>query len=135
MPDSDPAAPRPVDLVTLREALEASWCPQTSFGGVWQDDNPALGQCYPTSRVVQHFLPSCGIVKGEVWTGVRHEVHFWCELDMEDGTVAVDLTWQQFPPGSVVTDRRVLDRNDLGDSPPTVARCDLLLDRVRARLR
>ncbi|MFJ3405037.1 hypothetical protein [Promicromonospora sp. NPDC090134] len=45
-----------------------------------------------------------------------------------------DLTWQQFPPGSVMTQRQVLDRDELGDSPPTVARCDLLLGSVQERL-
>ena len=123
-----------MDLITLREALEASWSAKTSYGGVWEEGNPALGQCYPTSRVVQHFLPTSEIVKGTVWTGVRHEIHFWCELKVGDAMVAIDLTWQQFPPGSVVTARETLDRNDLGDSPATVARCDLLLSDVEAHL-
>ncbi|MGW2090657.1 YunG family protein [Promicromonospora sukumoe] len=124
----------PVDLVVLREALEASWDERTSYGGVQEEDNPALGQCYPTSRVVQHFLPAAEIVKGVVRTRDRDEVHFWNEVPTDVGVIAVDLTWQQFPPGSVVTERRVLDRDRLGDSPPTVARCDLLLARVRAHL-
>jgi hypothetical protein len=123
-----------VGLITLREALEASWSAKTSYGGVWEEGNPALGQCYPTSRVVQHFLPQSEIVKGIVWTGVRHEIHFWCELKVGDATVALDLTWQQFPSGSVVTARETLDRNDLGDGPATVARCDLLLTDVEAHL-
>jgi len=37
-----------VDLIALREALEASWDARTSYGGVWEEGNPALGQCYPT---------------------------------------------------------------------------------------
>jgi hypothetical protein len=135
VPHPDLPSARPVDLVTLREALEASWSPRTSYGGVWEQGNPALGQCYPTARVVQHFVPGSEIVKGTVWTGVRHETHFWSELIVEDVAVAIDLTWQQFPPGSVVTARETLDRNDLGDSPATAARCALLLRRVEARLR
>jgi len=79
---------RPVDLIALREALAASWSARTSYGGVREEGNPALGQCYPTARVVQHFLPRSEIVKGT-----------------------------------------------LGDSPATVARCDLLLADVQARLR
>ncbi len=124
-----------MDLIALREALEASWSARTSYGGVCKEGNPALGQCYPTARVVQHFLPESEIVKGSVWTGIRHEVHFWNELIVEDAAIAIDLTWQQFPPGSVVTAREVLDRNALGDSPATVVRCDLLLADVQARLR
>jgi hypothetical protein len=69
-----------VDLIALREALEASWSARTSYGGVWEEGNPALGQCYPTAR-------------------------------------------------------ETLDRNELGDSPATVARCSLLLTEVEAHLR
>jgi hypothetical protein len=132
----EPAAPstRPVDLIALREALEASWSARTSYGGVWEEGNPALGQCYPTARVVQHFLPASEIVKGSVWTGIREEIHFWSELVVDNATVAIDLTWQQFPPGSVVTARETLDRNAFGDSPITVARCDLLLADVQEHL-
>ncbi|ACQ78534.1 hypothetical protein Bcav_0269 [Beutenbergia cavernae DSM 12333] len=123
-----------VDLIAVREALEASWSSRTSYGGVWDERNPALGQCYPTARVVQHFFPSAEIVKGVVWTGVSHEVHFWNELRVGGGSVAVDLTWQQFPPGSVVVARQVLDRHALGDGATTLARCDSLLAGVRAHL-
>lgn len=124
-----------MDLIALREALEASWSPRTSYGGVCEEGNPALGQCYPTARVVQHFLPRSEIVKGTVWTGVRHEIHFWNELAVGDDAIAIDLTWQQFPPGSVVTAREILDRNALGDSPATVVRCELLLADVLAHPR
>lgn len=124
-----------VDLIALREAVEASWSPRTSYGGVWEEGNPALGQCYPTARVVQHFFPASEIVRGTVWTGTRHETHFWSELPIQQGVIAIDLTWQQFPPGSVVTAQETLARDELGDSPPTVARCDLLLAGVRTYLR
>jgi hypothetical protein len=124
-----------IDLLELREALEASWSSRTSYGGVWEEGNPALGQCYPTARVVQHYFPASEIVRGTVWTGTRHETHFWSELPIEQGSIAIDLTWQQFPPGSVVTTQEILDRYELGDSPSTVARCDLLLTSVRAYLR
>jgi hypothetical protein len=123
-----------VDLIALREALEASWDARTSYGGVWEEGNPALGQCYPTARVVQHFFPVSEIVRGTVWTGARQETHFWSELPTEQGAIAIDLTWQQFPSGSVVTDRELLDRHELGDGPSTIARCELLLTRVRAHL-
>lgn len=130
MTDAVPPPAHRVDLISLREALEASWSPRTSYGGVWAEGNPALGQCYPTARVVQHFLPASEIVRGTVRVGTRYETHFWSELPIAEGTVAIDLTWQQFPPGSVVTAREALDRNKLNDSPSTVARCDLLLAAV-----
>lgn len=121
-------------MIELREAVEASWNVRTSYGEVWDEGNPALGQCYPTARVVQQFLPTSEIVKGTVWTGARYEPHFWSELSVGEGVIAIDLTWQQFPPGSVVTARTTLDRDELGDSPSTVARCDLLLAGVQAHL-
>src|SRR5579872_6391973 len=39
-----------VSMPDLREALEASWDTATAYGGVSEAGNPALGQCYPTSR-------------------------------------------------------------------------------------
>lgn len=134
MTDAEVPLTRRVDIIALREALEASWSPRTSYGGVWEEGNPALGQCYPTARVVQHFLPASEIVRGTVWTGTGLETHFWSELPIAEVTVAIDLTWQQFPPGSVVTARETLNRKKLGDGPSTVARCDLLLATVYAYL-
>lgn len=49
-------------MLALREALEASWDRQTAYGAVEQAGNPALGQCYPTSRVVQHYYPATEII-------------------------------------------------------------------------
>jgi hypothetical protein len=55
-------------MLRLCEALEASWD---------GSGNPACGQCYATSRVVQHYYPATEIIKGKVWTGEREEIHFW----------------------------------------------------------
>jgi len=123
-----------VTLPQLRAALQASWDSRTSYLGVSQDGNPALGQCYPTSRVVQWFFPRLEIALGEVDTGSSLEWHFW-NIDPESDPVRhVDLTWQQFSPGSRVKQFKILDRHMLGDSPPTIKRCQLLLERVLARL-
>ena len=100
----------------LREALEA------------------YGQCYPTSRVIQHFYPAAEIVKGKVWTGEREEVHFWNALLVGDAWFHIDLSWQQLPAGSVVREFVILDRRNAGDSEATVQRCALLLTRVETYL-
>ena len=118
------------DLPRLREALEASWDEKTSYLAVKEKGNPALGQCYPTSRVVQHFFPETEIVKGRVWNGKEIETHFWNVLKVKDDLYHIDLTWQQFPQGSKVRKYTILDRNKLGDSEPTLKRCELLLERV-----
>lgn len=118
-------------LDALRDALAASWDEHTAFRGITVPGNPAYGQCYPTARLVEHFHPELAVVVGEVDTGAAHECHFW--NIGADGT-HVDLSWQQFPPGSVVTRFEHLDSALHPDSPATIARCDLLLRRVQAAL-
>jgi hypothetical protein len=132
-----PGAPRaapPVDLEHLRAAIEASWDRRTAYGGITRPGNPAFGQCYPTSRVVQFFYPEFEIARGEVWTGAGAECHFWNIRGSGTGAEWIDLSWKQFPAESVVRGFELLDRRHLGDSPPTLERCALLLRRVRAHL-
>jgi hypothetical protein len=123
-----------IDITRLARALESSWDHLTSYQGATQPNNPAYGQCYPTSRVVQWFYPEVEIARGDVWTGHRIERHFWNIRSSGKAAEWIDLSWQQFPPGSVVQNHQVLDRHTLGDSPATVERCALLLRRVLARL-
>jgi hypothetical protein len=122
-------------MLRLREALEASWDWQTAYMEAEQAGNPALGQCYPTSRVVQHYYPATEIVKGTVWTGDKDEIHFWNVLPVGKDWYQIDLSWRQFPAGSVTREFVVLDRSDLGDSETTTQRCALLLQRVEDYLR
>jgi hypothetical protein len=121
-------------MLRLREALEASWDRQTAYRAVGQVGNRSLGQCYPTSRVLQHYFPETQIIKGFVWTGKNEEVHFWNGLQVDDIWFYVDLTWQQFPTGSIVREFVVLDRSDLSDSEATTRRCSILLKRVQSYL-
>lgn len=121
-------------MLELREALEASWDAATSYGGVCEAGNPALGQCYPTSWLVQHFYPEVEIVEGEVWTGKGVETHFWNILLFQGNEYHIDFTWRQFPPGSVVRGFRIRDRETLGDGPATIKRRELLRDRVLSYL-
>jgi hypothetical protein len=53
-------------MLLLREALTASWDKRTAYLEVERMGNPALGQCYPTSRTVQHYYPETEIIKGKV---------------------------------------------------------------------
>jgi hypothetical protein len=127
-------AQRCVPLRRLKSAIEASWDRSTAYLGVCQAGNPALGQCYPTARVVQWFFPRLEIASGTVDTGHSLEHHFWNIDPRPKPPIQVDLTWQQFRPGSQVTQFELLDRHSLGDSPPTVERCQLLLERVLSQL-
>jgi hypothetical protein len=111
-----------------------SWQPDTAYLRVHQHSNPALGQCYPTSRVVQLFFPSFEIASGQVKVGSSLEAHFWNIDPTKTPIRHVDLTWQQFSRGAEIISFEMLDRDKLNDSPPTVQRCELLLQRVLSRL-
>ncbi len=119
-----------IDLNQLREAFEMSWDEKTSYQMVFKRNNSALGQCYPTSRVIQLFFPEVEIVEGEVWTGRNIEKHFWNLLKTDGVESHIDLTWQQFPNGSIVRTWKVREREALGDSQETIGRVNLLFERV-----
>lgn len=123
-----------IDLTHIREALEASWDEKTSYCAVSEQGNPALGQCYPTSRIVQMFFADAEVVEGEVWTGVGTEKHFWNLVRTNDQEFHIDLTWQQFPHSTVVKNWKIRDRETFGDSQKTIDRVDLLNERVRQYL-
>jgi len=122
-------------MLRLREALEASWDRLTAYEAVEKVGNLALGQCYPTAWVVQHYYPATEIIKGKVWTREREEIHFWNGLPVGDKWYHIDFSWDQFPAGSVVREFAALDRYNLRDSEATRERCVLLLKRVEAYLR
>jgi hypothetical protein len=123
-----------VDMIEVRTALEASWDAATAYRNVSRPGVPSLGQCYPTARVLQLLDPALEIVEGSVWTGTLEEKHFWNLARCQSGEVHVDLTWQQFPPGSVVKSWWVRDRTELNDGPQTIQRVETLLARVRNHL-
>jgi len=127
VPTDVPAA---IDLARLHAALEASWDERTAYQGAMREGNPAFGQCYPTARVVQWWFPECEIAAGDVDTGEGMEAHFWCVRRGE----TIDFTWGQFPSGSKIRKSRLLERDTLNDSPSTIERCQLLLERVLAVL-
>ena len=118
----------------LKEALEASWDEKTSYKAVFKNNNIALGQCYSTSRVIQLYFPDLEMIEGEVETGESVEKHFW-NLSIENSVEHhIDLTWQQFPEKSVIKQWKVRDRNTLRDSEQTIARVNLLHERVKVYL-
>ena len=120
-----------VDMIQLREALEASWDEATSYQEVYKDGNISLGQCYPTSRVIQIFFPDTEIVEGEVWAGKRAEKHFWNLLKSNGAEYHIDFTWSQFPEGAVIKHWKIRDRVTLGDGEETISRINILHDRVK----
>lgn len=122
-------------MAELRRALEASWDKSTAYLGAHQQGNPSLGQCYPTSRVLQTYFPALEVIEGVVWNGKETEKHFWNLLSVDGIEYHLDMTWQQFPAGSYVQSWNVRDRQSFNDSQPTVERIQLLHDRVAEFLR
>lgn len=121
----------PTDLLV---ALDASWDCSTAYGGACEPGNAALGQCYTTARVVQSFFPRFEIARGRVDTGSSLEPHYWNVDPQAAPPEHVDLTWSQFHSASKVVDYKLLNRYALGDSQPTMLRCEMLLQRVVAHL-
>jgi len=118
------------NMLHLRQALEASWSVDTAYHRVFQKGNPALGNCYPTSRVVQHYYPKTEIVEGKVQTPNGTEKHFWNLLTVNGTEYHIDLSWQQFPAGSYVKSYGIRDRNELNDGHDATRRVNLLLSCV-----
>ncbi len=121
-------------MIKLREAIEASWSSDIAYLKVHKKGNPALGNCYPTSRVVQYFFPETEIVEGTVWTGKGLEKHFWNMQIIDGAEYHIDFSWQQFPIGSIIKEYKVLDRETLGDGEEAIKRVELLLSRVKKHL-
>jgi hypothetical protein len=113
----------------LRPVVRAAWGPDTcdpDAGWQWRVDNPAREQCGVTALVVQDLLGG-ELILGEVRVdGVKVGHHYWNRL--RDGS-EVDLTADQFFPGEVVVNGRVVHRPS--DAP---RRCreqyELLRERV-----
>lgn len=82
------------DIRQLTEALRLSW-PVDAKDRVWADwppDNPARGQCEPSSLVVQDYYGG-DIVRYRVTGDGINETHYFNVLD--DGTV-IDTTASQY---------------------------------------
>lgn len=124
-----------IDMTKLRQAIEASWEPAIASFGQNELGNPALGQCYPTSWLMQYYFPELEIVEGDVVTPVSEEKHFWNLLRHKGEEYHIDLTWQQFPPGSYIASWNVRDRKTLNDGSETKERCTLLQTKVEKILK
>lgn len=83
---------------------------------------------------MQFYFPETEIVEGEALTPKGAEKHFWNLLISNGAEYHIDFSWRQSPEGSSVKDYKVRDRESLGDSPETIARVKLLMERVKERL-
>lgn len=83
-------------------ALECSWSPETSYGGMATQDNPARGQCVVSSLVLQDYMGG-DLQKVKVTGDDIDETHYYNVLD--DGTT-IDVTARQYD-GLAITKRQV----------------------------
>lgn len=121
-------------MLQVRQAIEASWGADTAYKNISEPDNPSKGNCYASSRVLQYFFPELDIAKGIVWTGQASEKHYWNVLMNNGQYYHIDLTWQQFPHGSIVEEYVICNRRSFADNTATKQRVAILLERTQAYL-
>ena len=122
----------PWSLLDLDRALRVSWAADTCSPddlAAWHPLNPAWGHCDITSLIVSDVFGG-DLMLGEVrLDGVQHGHHWWNRLP---SGVELDLTYEQFQRGQIVTAGRVVQR-----PPGPLRRWDaylLLRDRVTEHL-
>jgi hypothetical protein len=126
----------PLTLAAVDEALRAAWAadtcsPDDVARAAWHPDNPAWGHCDITALVVGDIFGG-DLMVGEVHAadGSQHGFHSWNVLPTG---VQLDLTFEQFRQGQVVTGARVVERPP-GPLPRRREEYALLRERVAARL-
>jgi hypothetical protein len=83
-------------LDQIKSAIRNSWDADTSASGEeWTTDNPALGQCVPSSLILQDFTEGELERLATERNGVR-ETHY--RVILPDGTVE-DISGDQYPLG------------------------------------
>lgn len=126
---------KPWTLTDIAEAVRASWAADTcspddlAWAG-WTGDNPALGHCDITSLVVNDLFGG-DLVVGEVHLGAeQRNFHWWNRLP---SGIEIDLTYEQFRLGEVVSEGRIVAR-PTGRPAPRWDEYELFRDRVWRRL-
>jgi hypothetical protein len=100
-------------LADIEDAVRASWSadtcsPDDVARAPWHAGNPAWGHCDVTALVVNDIFGG-DLVRGEVHAegGERQGFHWWNRLP---GGIELDLTYEQFRQGQVVSAAQVLPR-------------------------
>ncbi|MBF6175573.1 YunG family protein [Nocardia blacklockiae] len=88
-----------VSVGTLQAALQAAWSAETSAAPDWTMQNPAKGQCAVTACVVQDYFAGHIVHTTATLPNGKTVSHYLNAIDGE----AIDLTRQQFPPGTRFT--------------------------------
>lgn len=127
--------PKMTDRSAVFDAIRSSWAADTAAEDDWPEDNPARGQCEPSSFVAWRYLGGDLVLAKVLVDGEQTEHHYWNRIDGED----FDLTRQQFTNGEVIEEIRVLPSDFLADNlrtmkPDMLRRIELMSNRVSAIL-
>ena len=101
-----------IDRSVVIEAVRSCWSAETSANDHWSGDNPAKGQCEPSSFVAWRYLGGDLVVAKVLVDGEQVEHHYWNRIDGED----IDLTRAQFTNGEVIEVMRVLPSDFLAEN-------------------
>lgn len=116
-------------------AIRSSWAADTCAEGDWPEDNPAKGQCEPSSFVAWTYLGGDLVLARVLVNGDQVEHHYWNRVDGED----LDLTREQFTEGEVIEEIDLLPYTFLAENmhtmkPEMLRRIELMSERVAAIL-
>lgn len=93
----------------VAEALRRSWSPESCVHESWDADNPAKGQCEPSSFVAWEHLGG-SLVLGQVFIDDEFsEHHYWNRINGED----IDFTADQFDQRHEIREVAVLTSDEL----------------------
>ena len=83
----------------LEKALENSWAKETSVDpNNWKNENPAWGQCVPSSLIVNDYLGGKIVWALAIIPEGNEISHYFNEINGEE----IDLTRKQFPEGTKI---------------------------------
>lgn len=121
----------PLTLTDITQAIRSGWAADTCSAddherSPWTADNPAWGQCDITALVVHDFFGG-ELLVGEVYLdGEQHNYHWWNRLP---SGIEIDLTYEQFKLGQMVSGSRAVPR-PVGRPPRRGDEYELLRGRV-----
>lgn len=113
-----------METLMFFHAIREAWSRETSADAdIWTPEVPSLGQCAVTAMVVQD-----GLGGDLLRSTVRGISHYWNRID---GMGELDLTRAQFGKDAIPDAPPIIrDREYLEESPETMGRYHLLLERM-----
>lgn len=128
-----------MEIDNLRYAIVRCWSRETSYDPIhWTTSNPAWGHCAVTALIVHDYLGG-EIVRVEVVLRDGLQIPHYFNRLPNRGEVC-DLTWEQFPEGTVARDSTIdpsggaCQRNHILAYEDTVRRYRALSSGVRSEL-